>query len=77
MENVEENQSNYSIDQIQNTEQNDLRGNPHSESRFFLKNSIFEKTHILVALSVLFQNMYKLHKNGTYFAKFWGIYWMS
>jgi hypothetical protein len=30
MENVEENQSNYSIDQIQNIEQNDLNDSVHT-----------------------------------------------
>ncbi len=52
-----------------------LRGNPLSENRFFLKNSIFQKPHILVALSVLFQNMYNLYMNDTYLGQFWRIYW--
>ena len=50
-----------------------LRGNPLSENRFFLKNSIFQKPHILVALSVLFQNMYKLYMNGAYLDQLWRV----
>ena len=48
-----------------------LRGNPPSESWFFLENSIFQKSHIRVVLSVLFQNMYKLYMNGAYFDQLW------
>ncbi len=51
-----------------------LRGIPPSESRFFSKNSIFQKAHILVALNVLFQNMYKAYMNRAYLTQFWSDY---
>jgi hypothetical protein len=47
-----------------------LRGDPPSGIRFFSKNWILRKTHILVALSVLFQNMYKLYLNETFLTQF-------
>ena len=50
-----------------------LRGTPPSESRFFLENSIFQKSHIRVVLSVLFQNMYKLYMNGAYLDQLWRV----
>ncbi len=54
-----------------------LRENPPSESRMFSKNSIFQKADILVALNVLFQNMYKAYMNGAYLTQFWRDYFKS
>jgi hypothetical protein len=51
-----------------------IKGSPPSESRFFSKNSIFQKAHILVALNVLFQNMYKAYMNRAYLTQFWRDY---
>ncbi len=34
----------------------------------------FQKAHILVALNVLFQNMYKAYMNRAYLTQFWSDY---
>ena len=51
-----------------------LRRKLPSENRFSLESSIFQKAHNLVALSVLFQNTYKLYMSDTYLGQFWRVY---